>query len=103
MPDREDVIWHLKHAREIFINAGYEWYANWIYYAIDLLKAQEPRLVTKEDFKYADEYGYLPAWGEMPDDLFCECILIGALEEEGIRYWTSRPTEEQRRETKWDA
>lgn len=70
--------------------------------ALALLKAQEPRLVVEDDFKNADEYGYLPAWCETPDDLYCECILIGALEEEGRRYWTSRPTDEQREAVKWE-
>ena len=69
--------------------------------ALELLKAQEPRLITVEDFKDADAYGYIPAWCETKNDLFCECILIGALEEEGCRYWTAKPTDEQRRATPW--
>lgn len=66
-----------------------------------LLKSQEPRLVTEADFSNADKYGYLPVWCETKDDLFCECILIGALEEEGCRYWTSRPTDAQREAEPW--
>lgn len=73
--------------------------------ALSLLKTQEPRLVTKEDFKNADKYGWLPVWSETKDDLYCECIEIDALDamkEEGCRYWTSRPTDEQRKAVEWD-
>jgi hypothetical protein len=69
------------------------------------LKAQEPRLVTIDDFKGADEYGWLPAWCEQQTDgaVYCECILADALKEKGIRYWTSRPTDEQREATPWQS
>ncbi len=67
-----------------------------------LLKAQEARPVTEKDFENADAYGYIPAWCETKDDLYCECIVVGALEEEGCRYWTSKPTKEQREAVKWE-
>ena len=69
-----------------------------------LSKAQEPRLVTIDDFEGADEYGWLPAWCEQQMDgaVYCECILADALKEKGIRYWTSRPTYEQREKVKWE-
>ena len=70
--------------------------------ALALLKAQEPRLVTEKDFENADAYGYIPAWCETKDDLYCECIMVGALEEEGCRYWTSKPTKEQMEALKWE-
>lgn len=70
--------------------------------ALALLNAQVPRLVVKADFENADAYGYLPVWCEMPDDLYCECIKVDALDEEGCRYWTARPTDKQREAVKWD-
>lgn len=70
--------------------------------ALALLKEQEPRLVTEKDFENADAYGYIPAWCETKDDLYCECIVVGALDEEGCRYWTSKPTKEQMEVTPWN-
>ena len=72
-----------------------------------LLKAQEPRLVTEADFENADEAGYIPAWYEEKDtgEVYCECISIGALEDAKfghVRWWTFRPTDEQREAVKWD-
>lgn len=68
--------------------------------ALALLKAQEPRLVTIDDFKDADECGYITAWCEASNGLFAECITVGALEEKDFRYWTSKPTDEQRKAVK---
>ena len=73
--------------------------------ALELLKAQEPHLVTKEDFQDADEWGYLPVWCETVEGrVYCECILLTALAiEQGLyRYWTAMPTDEQREAVKWD-
>ena len=75
--------------------------------ALALLKAQEPRLVTEADFDGADECGYLPVWVEDKDDseIICDCITKRAItapdEDYHYRYWTSRPTEEQREATPW--
>ena len=79
-----------------------------LYDAIALLKAQEPRLVTESDFDGADEYGYIPVWTEEKDgDMYWECIpKVAITDPDGIevfRYWTSRPTDEQRKKVKWDA
>lgn len=77
--------------------------------AMRLLKAQEPRLVTESDFKNADPYGYLPVWVEEKDDneIICDCITKHAItepdEDYHYRYWTSRPTDEQREEISWNA
>ena len=72
--------------------------------ALTLLKALEPRLVTKDDFNGADEYGWLPAWCEerAGGKVYCECILVDALKENGVRYWTGKPSDEQRENTKWE-
>lgn len=72
--------------------------------AITALEAQEPRLVTKDDFVNADEYGWLPAWceEEYAGAVYCECICVDALKEKGVRYWTSKPTDEQREAVKWE-
>ena len=74
----------------------------------DELKAQEPRLVTEADFENADPYGYLPVWVAEKDDneIICECITKHAItepdEDYHYRYWTSRPTDEQREAVKWE-
>lgn len=75
--------------------------------ALALLKAQEPRIVTEADFKNADEAGFIPAWCEEKDtgEVYCECISIGALEDAKfghVRFWTFRPTDEQREATPWN-
>lgn len=72
-----------------------------------LLKAQEPRLVTESDFDGADEYGYIPVWTEEKDgDMYYECIPKVAITDpdgiEVLRYWTSRPTDEQREAIPWN-
>ena len=74
--------------------------------ALDLLKKQEPHLLTMEDFVRADHYGYLAAWTEERNgSQFWKLITIRALEcdKKRMRYWSSRPTNEQREEMKWDA
>ena len=77
-----------------------------LYDAYNLLKAQEPRLVTKEDFMDADEWGYLPVWCETVEGkVYCECITVTALDiEQGLyRYWTAKPTDEHRKSVKWNS
>ena len=78
--------------------------------ALALLKAQEQRLLTKEDFENADEDGYIPAWCEEKNGKqYWECVTdtVLAYQHFGMecghyRYWTSRPTDEQRKAVKWD-
>lgn len=72
----------------------------------ELLKAQKPRLVTESDFDGADIYGYIPVWTEEKDgDMYWECIPKAAITDpDGIgvlRYWTSRPTDEQSEAIPW--
>lgn len=78
-----------------------------LYDVLALLKVQEPRLVTELDFDGVDEYGYIPVWTEEKDgDMYWECIpKVAITDPDGIgvlRYWTSRPTNEQREETPWN-
>ena len=70
-----------------------------------LLKEQEAHIVTESDFENADIYGFLPAWCEerYANDIYCECIKKEALHEAEIRYWTAKPSNEQRQAVKWDA
>lgn len=75
--------------------------------AFDLLKAQEPRLVTEADFENADEYGFIPAWyeGLINKEGWWNCIPKEALEtakEDGCRYWTAKPSLKQMEETPWE-
>lgn len=68
-----------------------------------LLKAQEPRLVVKEDFVNADRCGYLPVYVEDRDgDMYWDCITDAALGDTVSRFWTTKPTDEQREAVKWD-
>lgn len=77
--------------------------------ALALLKAQEPRLVTREDFQQAPAYdGVLPCWKESRSKTrrngWAAIVYGKALQdmEAGVaRYWTGVPTEEQRREMAW--
>lgn len=74
---------------------------------IALLKAQEPHIITKKDFKNnpsVDENGYLPAYCEKIDRPIGWMAIhkgyIGARKD--IRYWTGKPTDEQREAVKWN-
>ena len=70
---------------------------------LELLKAQEPRLVVKEDFENADKYGYLPVYVENRDgDMYWDCITDAALGDTVSRFWTTKPTDEQRKAVKWN-
>lgn len=71
--------------------------------AAQLLKAQEPRLVVKEDFVNADRWGYLPVYVEDRDgDMYWDCITDAALGDTVSRFWTTKPTDEQRKKVKWE-
>ena len=71
--------------------------------ALELLKAQEPRLVVKEDFVNADKYGYLPVFVEDKDgEMYWDCITDAALGDTVSRFWTMKPTDEQRKAVKWN-
>ena len=71
--------------------------------ALALLKAQEPRLVEPNDFENADDYNWLPAWCEERTGAgYWEMILPDALDEKDVRYWTGRPTDEQRAKEPWN-
>lgn len=83
--------------------------------AHDLLEAQEPRLLTDDDFANnpnVDHDGFLPAWieyrrdgdwneywGGQPDEWgVCRADRLGV---ESLRYWTSCPTDAHREATPW--
>ena len=89
--------------------------------AIDLLKAQEPRVMTLEEVstlpidtpvfieEINDECGWNVFYGIDEEKDVCFCGFKASadyydLEEYGMswRCWSSRPTDEQREETKWD-
>ena len=80
-----------------------------IRWAIELLTPQKARLVTREDFQRAPAYdGVLPCWKENQKPTrrsgWVAIVYGKALQgtETGmVRYWTSVPTEEQRREMAW--
>lgn len=75
-----------------------------------LLKAQEPRLVTYDDFHSGreDGGGTIPCWKEARSKTRRSgwaVIVYGKMLADGetgvARYWTARPTEEQMREVAW--
>lgn len=68
------------------------------------------RLLTDEDFAPDNPvlgcYGYRPAWCEYRDpnrggEWFIVCNFDVLLTRKDNRYWTAKPTEEQRRATPW--
>lgn len=114
MPDRKEVISHLQimhtwadFAMEkdinYFTNYHFMKIVKWMEEALELLKQFEPHIITEEDFKSADQYGHLPVWcEERGGDLYPECIVAAAITYKDYRYWTGKPTEEQRKAVKWD-
>lgn len=65
--------------------------------------AQEPRLVVKEDFVNADRWGYLPVYVEDRDgQMYWDCITDVVLGGTVSRFWTTKPTDEQRKAVKWN-
>lgn len=89
--------------------------------ALELLKAQEPRVLTLDELRGIQEF--IPCWHEYLDD--DKCILepafvkfknnfyhllhdttIPQMDERtyGVKWriWTARPTDEQRKEVEWD-
>lgn len=110
MTDREKVI----NGLEAIVNDDWMWKnagycAGICKDALALLKAQEARLVTREDFERAPAYdGVLPCWKENRKPTrrngWVAIVYGKALQdtETGmVRYWTGVPTEEQRREMAW--
>lgn len=74
--------------------------------AIALLKAQEPRLITQDEFfNHPDRsaQGCLPLWYEEKSGKQGWCFVYYLAENPGEekRYWTSRPTNEQREAAPW--
>lgn len=76
--------------------------------AIEALKAQGPRLLKADDFAEADGWGSIPAWYEHNPSLGIKTIdgwgIIKRenLQDKTTRYWTSRPTAEQRKAVEWE-
>ena len=76
--------------------------------ALILLKEQEPRLINLYDFDNADCWGNIPAWCEYNPSYGIKSIdswlliTIDHLHDKTARYWTQRPTEDQRKAVKWD-
>jgi len=75
--------------------------------ALEILIAQEPHIITKKDFENnpnVDENGYLPAYCEKIDRPIGWMAIhkgyIGARKD--IRYWTGKPTVEQREAVEWE-
>lgn len=115
--DREKVIKGLEHCANGICNECPYIYDCWTIEcnpaardALALLKSQEPRLVTYEDFHSGHEDGgeAIPCWKEARSKTRRSgwaVIVYGKMladRETGVaRYWTAKPTEEQMREEAW--
>ena len=78
--------------------------------ALDMLKEQEPRVVTTADFENnpnLDDGYHLNVWEEYKDGARYGWNTINVNDVRAFtdlrRYWTSRPNEEQRKAVPWDA
>lgn len=75
----------------------------------ELEAAQTARLITEKDFEKADCLGNIPAWYEHNPSIKIKTIDgWGIIKPENLRdrmtrYWTQRPTDEQRKAVKWNA
>lgn len=100
IPDRENVI---KAWEQVLSQDPLDVPWDLIDDTLALLKAQEPRLVVKEDFVNADRWGYLPVYVEDRDgQMYWDCITDVVLGGTVSRFWTAKPTDEQREAVKWD-
>ena len=77
--------------------------------AVELLEEQEPRIITLEDFENnqkLDDSGHLNVWEEYKDGSRSGWNTINVNDVSCFsdirRYWTDRPTEEQRKAVKWE-
>lgn len=77
--------------------------------ALALLREEEPRIVTTADFENnpnLDDGYHLNVWDEHKDSARCGWNTINVNDARAFtdirRYWTSRPTEEQRKAVPWD-
>lgn len=77
--------------------------------AVSILKEQEARVVTTADFgnnPNLDDSNHLNVWEEYRDGTRCGWNTININDVSSFtdirRYWTSRPTEEQRKAVKWE-
>ena len=110
MTDREKVIKELEIIRDYdpMIRVAHDdVFKRYAMDALALLKSQEPRLVSEADFENADAYGYLPVWVAYKDGgIICDCITITAITNPDVtcdyRFWTSKPSDEQRKAVKWE-
>lgn len=111
MIDHEKVIKEVARIREDHFGGMTSYEGEVLDAALALMKAQEPRLLTSKDFSnspIADAGGAIPCWKESKSPTRRSgwaVIVYGrwlADTENGTsRYWTSRPTDEQREATPW--
>lgn len=106
MADREKVI---KWLAEEAVEHEEEEVRDLAHTALLMLEEQEPRVVTTADFENnpnLDDGGHLNVWEEYKDGTRYRWNTINVNDVRAFtdihRYWTSRPTPEQMRETKWE-
>lgn len=101
---------YMRDRRDI-TNLDIRFYAYIMRRAHEMLKAQEPRLLTSKDFSNSpitDTGGAIPCWKESksPTRRSGWAVIVygrwlADTENGSSRYWTSRPTDTQREATPW--
>lgn len=79
--------------------------------AIERLKDQKTHIVTDSDFDDSDSNGFISVWAERKkqdgtiEELGYMALHKNAFHNKPIttRFWTSKPTEEQRKVAKWES
>lgn len=123
MIDREKVIAGLKKVWDAFNSMEHELYADYVFDALELLRAYEPRVMTLEEIDDDDAYWFEERYGKKS---LGRNVLIHSIEEDARepyitfvytygeasykiseygqtwRLWTSKPTDEQREATPWE-
>lgn len=121
MVDREKVIKGLESLEMRLVECGDKLDASVVQYALAILKAHEPRVMTLEEVKMLDsDYYYLESMRSPGKELReivgaygLTCVTWPSITwarqtmgDSGYgktwRCWTARPTEEQRKAVKWD-
>jgi hypothetical protein len=119
--DREKVIKGLEIVWDAFNHMEHEMYADYVFEALALLKAHEPRVLTLDEVKMLDsDYYYLESMRSPGKELReivgaygLTCVTWPSITwarqtmgDSGYaktwRCWTSRPTEEEREAIPWE-
>ena len=102
MTDIAEAISFIENVEKYLYSQGETWYADYLSDAIELLKEQEPRVMTLDELTEI----YVEFKGDnCPIRLtnFDLQKIIMYMDDGICRLWTGKPTDEQRQAVKWDA